>query len=149
MSSISPLTSSLLNTRPSSSSAVPSGGSSVDFMKLLMTQMRNQNPMDPQTGTDFMGQVAQFSQLDGINKINQNFSDLMALQGLTQGANLIGKTVTYAKDATGATARGVVGSVAMASGKIQLVVNGAPVEISQVRSIEAGAKAANVVGSTS
>lgn len=142
MSGISPITSAALNARPSTSAApTSSGGSqSVDFMKLLMTQMRNQNPMDPQSGTDFMAQVAQFSQLDGINKMNQNFADLIALQGLTQGANMIGKTVTYAKDPAGNTARGVVGSVSMASGKIQLVIGGSPVDLSQVRTIEAGAK---------
>ena len=76
--------------------------------------------------------------------MNQSITDMMALQGLTQRANLIGKTVTYAKDAAG-TARGVVGSVAMNAGKVQLVIGATPVDLSQVRTIEAGAKTTSSV----
>jgi flagellar basal-body rod modification protein FlgD len=141
MSSVSALTSALLNQKPSTGAAAsPKGASQIDFMKLLMTQMRNQNPMEPQSGTEYMAQVAQFSQLDGINKLNQSVNDLIAMQSLTQGANLIGKNVTFNKDAAGNTARGVVSSVTLVAGKIQLIVNGAQVDLSQVRTIEAGAK---------
>lgn len=143
MSVISSVASSL-NARPTETS--PSGGSqSVDFMKLLMAQMQNQNPMDPQTGTEFMTQIAQFSQLEGINKINKNFSDMMMLQGITQGAGLIGKNVTFARDASGATTRGVVNSVIVNGGKVQLNIGGAQVDLSQIRSIEAGPRTANTV----
>jgi flagellar basal-body rod modification protein FlgD len=147
MSSIAAMTASTLNAQPNSAAAPAAGGGgqTLDFMKLLMTQMRNQNPMEPQSGTDFMAQVAQLSQVEGINKMNQNFADLLALQGLTQGANLIGKTVTYTKDAAGNKARGVVGSVAMASGKVQLVIGGQPINLSQVRGIEAGVRSTNNV----
>ena len=140
MSSVSALTSAALNMKPSTGAggAAATGASGLDFMKLLMAQMQNQDPMAPQSGTEFMAQVAQFSQLDGINKLNQNVTDLMSLQGLTQGANLIGKNVTYTKDAAGNTARGTVGAVSVVSGKIQLVINGNPVGLTQVRSIEPG-----------
>jgi flagellar basal-body rod modification protein FlgD len=111
-----------------------------DFMKLLMAQMRNQNPMDPQNGADFAAQLAQFSSLDGITKMNQNLSSMLTLQGLSQGTNLIGKNVVYTKDAAGNTARGTVGSVSVIGGQIQLVIGSANVGLNQIRSIEAGAK---------
>lgn len=111
-----------------------------DFMKLLMAQMRNQNPMDPQNGADFAAQLAQFSSLDGINKLNQNFASLLMLQGLSQGTALIGKTVTYAKDAAGNTARGTVGSVSVINGQIHLMVGNTNVSLSQIRSVEGGTK---------
>lgn len=112
----------------------------VDFMKLLMAQMRNQNPMDPQNGADFAAQLAQFSSLDGINKMNQNFSSLLTLQGLSQGTNLIGKNVVYTKDAAGNTARGTVGSVSVIGGQIQLVIGNATIGLNQISSIEASSK---------
>ena len=146
MSSISALTNSALNARPSTSAAPASSGSggasSMDFMKLLMTQMQNQNPMDPTSGTDFMTQIAQFTQLDGINQLNTNITNMLMLQGLTQGAGLIGKTVSYT-NSTGGTARGTVGSVAMVSGKPQLMISGVQVDLSQVKTIEAGPKTTN------
>src|SRR5437879_2285232 len=132
MSSISALTSAALNARPSAAPTSGSSAQALDFMKLLMTQMRNQKPMDPQKGTDFMSQIAQFTQLDAINQLNQNFSNMLALQGLTQRAGLIGKTVTYT-NSTGGTARGVVGSVAIASGKAQLMISGVQVDFNQVK----------------
>jgi len=102
---------------------------------MLMAQMRNQNPMDPQNGADFAAQLAQFSSLDGINKLNQNFNSLLTLQGLSQGTNLIGKNVVYSKDAAGNTARGTVSSVSVIGGQIQLVIGNTNVGLNQIRSI--------------
>jgi flagellar basal-body rod modification protein FlgD len=127
-----------LNAPSATAAAAAKAPQTVDFLKLLMAQMKNQNPMDPQSGTDFMSQIAQFSQLDGINKLNSNFSDLIAMQSLTQGASLIGKTVTYASTANGTPTKGVVSSVAATNGKIQLMIGGVAVDLSQVRTIEPG-----------
>jgi len=112
-----------------------------DFMTLLMAQMKNQNPMDPQSASDFATQLAQFSSLEGINQMNQNFSSLLTLQGLSQGTNLIGKSVTYAADAAGHTASGVVQSVGVVSGEVQVVIGGANVPITKLTNI-GGAQAA-------
>jgi flagellar basal-body rod modification protein FlgD len=87
-----------------------------------------------------MAQVAQFSQLDGINKLNATVTEMVTMQNLTQGANLIGKTVSYATSTTGGVAKGVVSSVAATNGNIQLMINGVGVSLSQVRSVEAGPK---------
>ncbi|MEI7688171.1 MAG: flagellar hook capping FlgD N-terminal domain-containing protein [Planctomycetota bacterium] len=112
-----------------------------DFMTLLMAQMKNQNPMDPQSASDFATQLAQFSSLEGINQMNQNFSSLLTLQGLSQGTNLIGKSVSYAADAAGHTATGVVQSVGVVSGEVQVVIGGTNVPISKLTGI-GGAQAA-------
>lgn len=128
-----------LNTPSAAGAANAKSPQTIDFLKLLMAQMRNQNPMEPQNGTEFMTQIAQFSQLDGINKLNSNFSDMIALQSLTQSAGLIGKTVSYATS-NGSAAKGVVTSVASNGGKIQLMIGGAAIDLSQVRTVEAGPK---------
>ena len=66
------------------------------FMQLLITQMTNQNPLEPMENTEFVAQLAQFSTLE----LQQNMADSMELMALTQTAatnsqmvNLIGKRV--------------------------------------------------------
>jgi flagellar basal-body rod modification protein FlgD len=66
------------------------------FMQLLITQMTNQNPLDPMENTEFISQLAQFSALE----LQQNMASAMELLALTQTAatnsqmvNLIGKRV--------------------------------------------------------
>src|SRR2546422_5218025 len=93
------------------------------FMHLLVTQMRNQNPLDPINDAQFIAQLAQFSTLEGIEKLNTNFSDMLALQQLTQEANLVGKTVVYEQPDAAAPAQGVVGGVTLQNGKLHLVLD--------------------------
>ncbi len=116
-----------------------SGGSSSslgqnDFMKLLVTQLKNQNPLDPVTGSDFVAQLAQFSSLSGIQQMNTNFQSLLLLQGLTQGSQLIGSTITY-QQSSGSMASGRVQAVTAQNGTVSLQVNGALVPLQQVRSV--------------
>jgi flagellar basal-body rod modification protein FlgD len=136
--SSSPLTgsnSTLGSSSPAAGTLGTLGG--VDFLKLLTTQMKYQDPMSPMSSTDMASQLAQFSSVQGIQQLNTNVSNMMLLQGLTQGANLIGKTVTYSKG-TGSTVpgQGTVNSVQVQNGTIQLIVNGAPVALSQVQSLK-------------
>lgn len=45
-----------------------------DFLKLLITQVQNQDPMNPQTDTEFIAQLAQFSSLEQMQNLNKTFS---------------------------------------------------------------------------
>ena len=60
------------------------------FMQLLTTQLRNQDPLEPVKQQDFLGQLAQFSQLQGIEKLNTNFAESLKFQQLSQGSSLVG-----------------------------------------------------------
>ncbi len=137
-SSVSPVLASLNSGSAQGSSSPSSSLGQADFLKLLMAQMQHQDPMSPMSGTDFTAQLAQFSSLQGIQQLNTNISSMLLLQGLTQGANLIGKNVTYAKPGSNATAHGAVSSVQMdGTGSVQLVIGGTGVALSQVRGIAA------------
>lgn len=68
-----------------------------DFMKLLLEEMSNQDPLNPMDSKEFTVQLTQFSSLEGINDINENLNNLLAFQQSMQNAtvtNMIGKTVT-------------------------------------------------------
>jgi flagellar basal-body rod modification protein FlgD len=67
---------------------------SVDFMKLIIAQMRNQNPLEPQKDTDFMAQMAQFEALSQMKSMASGMKVLQGLNELSGAAAMIGKTVT-------------------------------------------------------
>jgi flagellar basal-body rod modification protein FlgD len=68
--------------------------SQVDFMKLIIAQMRNQNPLEPQSDTDFMAQMAQFEALNQMKTMAEGIKVLQGVNELTSAASMIGKTVT-------------------------------------------------------
>ena len=75
--------------------ATPSADlSQVDFMKLIIAQMRNQNPLEPQSDTDFMAQMAQFEALNQMKTMAEGIKVLQGVNELTSAAGMIGKTVT-------------------------------------------------------
>ena len=64
-----------------------------DFLKLLITQLSNQDPTDPMDNTEFIAQMAQFSSLEQMTNMNQQFEKLNAMLVSNQGVGTIGKTV--------------------------------------------------------
>lgn len=64
-----------------------------DFLKLLITQLSNQDPTSPMENTEFIAQMAQFSSLEQMTNMNQEFSKLNAMMVSSQGVNTIGKIV--------------------------------------------------------
>lgn len=70
-----------------------------DFMKLLVTQMQFQDPLNPMEHTEFIAQLAQFTSLDqlfAISKGLQSLTDIQAIMDHIQSMDLIGKKVTAA-----------------------------------------------------
>ena len=108
------------------------------FLQLLVAQMKSQNPMEPTSNQEFLGQLAQFSTLSGIETLNANFSDMMAMQDLTQGSSLIGKQVSY-MNSSNTTATGVVQIVGVTNGKLQLQVGSDSVTVDKVLKVTAAA----------
>ena len=49
------------------------------FLQLLVTKLKNQDPTNPQTDTDFVAQLAQFSSLEQLTSINKSVQDLSAI----------------------------------------------------------------------
>lgn len=90
-----------------------------DFLKLLITQLQYQDPLEPMDDQDFIAQIAQFSSLEQMQNLNNSFSYSM-------GFSLIGKYISAAvtDEKTGAVryVEGEVASVHSQSGKVYLVV---------------------------
>lgn len=86
--------------------------SSETFLKLLAGQMQNQNPLEPMKDQEFLGQMAQFSSLEQMTKLNDNTSASLLANQLAQRSAMIGRNVTW-ETADGLTASGVVTGLAI------------------------------------
>lgn len=67
-----------------------------EFLSLLVTQMRNQDPLKPVSDTEFIAQMAQFTSLEQTKAMSSDVQELRQSYALTQGTNLLGKTVKVA-----------------------------------------------------
>ena len=98
-----------------------------DFLKLLIGQMQNQDPLNPTDGAQYMQQMTQFSILEQITNLGQTTSAAASNEYDQNAIALIGKEITFLK--TGAdgrltTANGRVESVKFTSAGPQLTVTG-------------------------
>ncbi len=101
-----------------------------DFLKLLVTQMSQQDPMNPQKDTEFISQMAQFSSLEQSKTMQQDMASLRA-------NTLLGSTVTVNdEDANTGVVTGVVDSVIMDKGVPKLFINGTRYELADVLRID-------------
>ncbi len=128
------------STSPGASSdfatALPSSTlSQADFLKLLVAQMSSQDPMNPESNTDFAAQMAQFSALQTSQSTQTDIANLYANQQLQQANELIGRVVTLQNADGKTTTSGTVSSVQVNSGTPQLIINGASYDLSQVLAI--------------
>lgn len=72
-----------------------------DFLKLLVAQLNNQNPLSPQENGEFLSQLAQFSTVEGVEKLNltmENFSSSMLSSQALQATALVGRSVLIPSD---------------------------------------------------
>jgi flagellar basal-body rod modification protein FlgD len=95
-----------------------------DFLKLMVAQMKNQDPMNPSDDKDNIAQMAQFSSLEQITNLATATQQLADSMQTTQTLGLIGHTVSY-QAADGTLSSGTVSAVDVAGGKPSLTVGDA------------------------
>jgi flagellar basal-body rod modification protein FlgD len=111
--------------------------SSDGFLRLLAAQIGNQNPLDPMKDTEFVAQMAQFSQLEQTTNLARDIRGLTMGQQLSQGAALIGREVTY-ETSGGELARGTVERLwVSADGRdMRLSVSGVSIGVGRIVTVE-------------
>jgi len=106
-----------------------------DYLTLLTIQLQNQDPIDPVKQDDFVAQLSQFSMLEGIEGLNTSFESMLKLQEVSQGLDLVGKTIEYLDTGTGELRTGSVEKFSVNQGNIELLVNGQTVSIDNVAGV--------------
>jgi flagellar basal-body rod modification protein FlgD len=92
-----------------------------DFLRLLVTQLQHQDPLNPMEDKDFMGQMAQFSSLEQMTNVSSSLDRLTFSGQLGQSVGLIGRTVSYETE-DGTPASGTATAVSVVDGAIQITV---------------------------
>ena len=105
------------------------------FLKLLVAQLKYQDPMKPADSQSFMAQTAQFTQVEKLEEIATQNSQNIRTQGLSTASALIGRTVKY-QNAQGAVASGVVTAASLNADGVRLKVSGMDADLTAV--IEVG-----------
>ncbi len=117
-----------------------SGSASADkdmFLKLLVAQMKYQDPMNPTDSSEFLSQSAQFTALEKMSTTAEQVTQLVGLQMAFGASSLVGRTVTYPMD-DGTSVSGLVSSVKFTSSGPILTVDGVDVDFTDVTSVGDG-----------
>jgi len=105
-----------------------------DFLKLLVAQMTQQDPLNPKSDMEMIPQMVSFTELEQSKSMQNDIAQLRAEQQMLQANSLLGRTVEI-KDGS-STKLGQVTAVQMEEGTPKLVVNGAAYDLSSVLSIK-------------
>jgi flagellar basal-body rod modification protein FlgD len=81
-----------------------------DFIKLFMTELTFQDPLEPINNREFLAQMAQFTNLEQARLTNESISNLVSINSTLQSLSIIGKQVEVVTD-TGSSVTGTVSAV--------------------------------------
>jgi flagellar basal-body rod modification protein FlgD len=143
MSISTPTTTTTGTTGTTGTSAASSSSSSLpinenQFLQMLMTELKNQNPMNPNSSDpmSFVTELAQFTSVEQETDTAQSTATLASGQSTSSAVALIGANVNYTDPTTGATDTGTVQSVDITSSGPTLTINGTsgidPASVTQV-----------------
>ena len=113
------------------------------FLTLLVTQLRNQDPLNPMDNAQMTSQLAQISTVTGINKLNDTMSSLSASLGSNQylqAAGLVGHNVLVAGNKLQLAAGAAAAGIKLASDADHVVVTISDASGSAIRKIDMGAQ---------
>jgi len=106
-----------------------------EFLELFVAQLKNQSPMDPLKGHEFIAQLAQFSSVEQLTGLNASFADTMKFQQLTGGSEFIGKKATYVDPVVGGIAEGVIQGAIVLDDSISVVIENKEIPIANVTGV--------------
>lgn len=113
------------------------------FFKILITQLQNQDPLNPMEDREFVSQMAEFSSLEKNEKIYSLLEEKMGSNQVLENSNLIGKEISA--DVEDVEMSGVVTSVKSSEDKVLAVLDsGSEIDVNNINQIkEAGSETEN------
>ena len=105
------------------------------FLKLLITQIRYQDPMKPMEDREFIAQLAQFSSLEQMQQMNTGFAAFQLMSLTTQALALVGRQVTAQVPGEANPITGTVDAVTFKDGQPLLLVGDREIELGYVTQV--------------
>jgi flagellar basal-body rod modification protein FlgD len=105
------------------------------FLKLLVAQLKYQDPSNPADSTQFMSQTAQFTMVEKLDALAASQTSLAAANTLQSATSVVGRKITW-QGADGADKTGVVSSVTITNGVANLQVGTESVALTAVNKVE-------------
>ena len=126
----------------------PQGLSIQDFLQLFLSQLQFQDPLKPIDNTEFLAQLAQFTNIEQTQVMSDNVSGELTIDSVNQAVGLLGRQVQFT-DANNATQSGVVDQVNFSNGQPSLIVtvNSSPTSVSLSQLTQVGIATSAPTGS--
>lgn len=105
------------------------------FLKLLVTELRHQDPTQPMADREFISQMAQFSSLEQMTNINSSMKSLHRSSRASEAYALLGKRVEAFNTATGKAVEGLVSKVFFKENEVRVMVDGQEVGLGDVHAV--------------
>jgi flagellar basal-body rod modification protein FlgD len=109
----------------------------LDYLNLLVTQLRHQNPLEPMDSGDMTSQLSQIAQLEQMEKANGNFEAVLSAARSGYASSLIGRQVEFEGEDGSIPGSGRVAGVEWLDGDLFLDVEGKAVALEAIRSLSA------------
>jgi flagellar basal-body rod modification protein FlgD len=106
------------------------------FLKLMVTQLKNQDPMNPTDSSQFLAQTAQFTSLEKLGQVAEQSAQALSAQMAFGASSLVGRTVTYT-GSDGAEVTGSVSSVRFTATGPVLAVGNVEIPLDKVVTVKA------------
>jgi flagellar basal-body rod modification protein FlgD len=108
-----------------------------DFIQMMVTQLQNQDPLQPTSNEDLLNQMSEIGQLQSSTDLSTTLKTITLQNDISSAGNMIGKQVT-GQDDRGNPMQGVVDSVKVVDGAVSLELdNGQELSLSNVTGITA------------
>ena len=102
------------------------------FLKLFLTQLQNQNPLEPMQDRDFLMHLAQFTQVENTEEVARILQNLQTLAHATQATTLLGKRVLALRASDSTPVEGVVSAVRFSNDGVWLKVGNDEAHVNSV-----------------
>ena len=94
-----------------------------DFLKLLVAQLRHQDPMSPMSNAEFMAQTAQFSTLEELQNLNAAFAEQAFVHKLSQASGMVGMQALVFDPVAGDMVASPITGLAIQDGDVRFIIN--------------------------
>lgn len=105
------------------------------FLKLLVAQLKYQDPSNPADTSQFMSQTAEFTQVEAMQNLQKQQTELLNSQQSTQATGMLGKTITGTPTLGGADITGVVTGIKLGTDGPVIKIGDTEVNLSSVKEV--------------